>query len=234
LVLLSKNRRDCAHDERQIQYVAKLLQVRKGDPVELERLFPGMQAGERWKWIAELNRVRALTAPFDLASVKGLHLPRYETVQTYARFDAADESALVHFLGQSNAGVLLDILNNAEPPKDTDTASVLAAPHRAERTSLTHERSNPSEAVASSEQDPNGTHDSNVRSAAPRVIRSTVLRRATEGIAGVIGNVCGVFLRAVFGARCPPRIVVTPSRQSRWAYLLEPLSRRDPRDRVDT
>lgn len=116
LVLLSKNRGDCAIDEPQIQFVAKLLRVRRAYPHELDTLFPDVGAGERWKWIAELYWVRALTTPFDLKSVEGLDWRRYKTVQGYARFDNPDAHALLDHLGRTNATVLLDIINNAEPP----------------------------------------------------------------------------------------------------------------------
>ena len=127
LVLLSKNRGDCAIDEPQIQFVAKLLRVRRAYPQELDALFPGVSAGERWKWIAELYWVRALTTPFDLSSVKGLDWKRYKTVQGYARFDEADSNALIDHLARANAAVLLDILNNAEPPDDADKSRIAEA-----------------------------------------------------------------------------------------------------------
>src|SRR5687767_1938865 len=65
-VLLSKNRSDCRDSEKQIQYVAKVLTRRRAAEGELNRLFPGVGAGERWKCIVELYWGRRLSKPFNL------------------------------------------------------------------------------------------------------------------------------------------------------------------------
>jgi hypothetical protein len=115
-VLLSKNKADCAQLERQIQYVAKLLTIRRGTAQELEGLFPNVRAGARWNYVAELYWRKPLLKPFNLSQVPGFNYKRYNTVQGFAKLDDADALALVPYLARTNAEVLLDLLNNAERP----------------------------------------------------------------------------------------------------------------------
>ena len=72
-VLLSKNREDCALLEKQVQYVAKLLAVRPATAEELDRLFPGVCAAERWQHVVELYWLRPLLSPFNLSQVPKLN-----------------------------------------------------------------------------------------------------------------------------------------------------------------
>src|SRR5688572_21067239 len=81
LILLSKNREDCAMTEKQVQTVAKLQRVRPATATELDEFFPGVRASERWKYIVQLYWVRPLPAPFNLSSVSGFNAKRYGTVQ---------------------------------------------------------------------------------------------------------------------------------------------------------
>jgi len=116
LVLLSKNRQDCRNGEGQIQYLAKLLSVEPATAAELEQYFPGVNAGERWKYVARLYWSRPLEHAFSLFHVDGLNHRRYDTVQEFARVDAGDELLLLDFLCRSNPKTVLDFLSNAEPP----------------------------------------------------------------------------------------------------------------------
>src|SRR6266853_2306499 len=93
LVLLSKNKEDCALLERQVQAVAKLDQVRTATASELEEFFPGVAASARWKYAVELYWMRPLASPFNLAGIKGFNYKRYATVQGFARIDPGDDLA---------------------------------------------------------------------------------------------------------------------------------------------
>lgn len=115
LVVLSKNREDCASTESQIQCLAKLLRVRAATPSELDERFPNEAADKRWKYIVELYWSRRLDRPFNLSQVRGFNYRRYDTVQNFARLDSPDEQAFFDHLIRSNPRIVVDFLN-AEPP----------------------------------------------------------------------------------------------------------------------
>ncbi|MBK6489490.1 MAG: hypothetical protein IPF98_22135 [Gemmatimonadetes bacterium] len=94
-VLLSKNRDDCAMLEKQVQHVAKLLEVRKATPAELELLFPTVNAGTRWDNVVRLYWRRELSVPFNLSEVSGLNEKFYRTVQGFSRLKDADAICVV-------------------------------------------------------------------------------------------------------------------------------------------
>lgn len=104
--------------ERQVQAVAKLRCVRRATATELETWFPGVRAADRWKYAVELYWVRSLPAPFNLRSALGMKEKRYRTVQGFAMFDDGDDLSVVMHLAKTNAEILLDIVNNADPEAD--------------------------------------------------------------------------------------------------------------------
>lgn len=115
-VLLSKNREDCSMLEKQIQHVAKLLEVRKATREELEGLFPAVEAGQRWENVVRLYWCRQLPVPFNLSEVPGLNEKFYRTVQGFSRLKDADAICVVQYLGKTNEQLILDFINNAAPP----------------------------------------------------------------------------------------------------------------------
>lgn len=125
LVVLSKNREDCAPTEAQIQQLAKLLCVEPASPEELDEDFAGVSAGERWHYRAFLYWSSPLDRPFNLSQVEGLHYRRYNTVQNFARFEPDDAMALLNHLDRTNQRVILDFINRAEsgPPQSEESPS---------------------------------------------------------------------------------------------------------------
>lgn len=119
-ILLSKNRADCGMTERQVQYAAKLLDVREATNQELAKWFPGVQAGQRWRYAISLYWVKPFRRPFNLTEVPGFNAKRYNTVQGYAKLDKADEMAMLTFLIDTNADLLIDVINNAVHPDELD------------------------------------------------------------------------------------------------------------------
>jgi hypothetical protein len=69
IVLISKNRQDCALGEKQIQYVARLATIRPLRAGEAELLWPGNEG--RWKYLVNFRHTRRLVHPFDLQEVLG-------------------------------------------------------------------------------------------------------------------------------------------------------------------
>ena len=89
-ISLSKNRADCVLTECQIQRVAKVQDVRAATPAELEELFPNVEAGQRWRFIARMYWVKRLDKPFNLSRVRGLNYKRYDTVVDFASMRLGD------------------------------------------------------------------------------------------------------------------------------------------------
>lgn len=117
LVLLSKNRADCRPSEKQIRFAAKIRDVRDARPAELEQLFPGVGADERWKSAIRLYNVCELERPFDLNEVTGFNAKHFRPVQGFSRLRESDMAALFQFLVATNPKLIIDMLN-AEAPDE--------------------------------------------------------------------------------------------------------------------
>jgi hypothetical protein len=120
VVFLSKNREDCRLGERQIRFAARIRDIRPARPSELESLFPGVSAEERWKSVIRLYCVREIQNPFDLAQIKRFNAKHYSTVQGFARVRPDDARPLLEFLAQTNPQLILDMLNAEGPEDDLD------------------------------------------------------------------------------------------------------------------
>lgn len=118
LVLLSKNKADCANTEKQIQNVGKILRLHP--TADLESMFPGVHAEERWTAAVQLYWVRPLEQPFNLSDINGFGWLRYQTVQDYAAFSDEDEKLIVQYLCDTNPVLVMDILNNAVAPGEEE------------------------------------------------------------------------------------------------------------------
>jgi hypothetical protein len=115
-VLLSKNRADCRDTEKQVQYIAKVLEVQPATPAQLDELFPGVGAGRRFRYTIKLYWVKPLPQPFNLSGITGFKAKRYNTVQDFAKLDNEDAQALFRHLVATNSDVVLDVVNNVERP----------------------------------------------------------------------------------------------------------------------
>jgi hypothetical protein len=120
LVLLSKNREDCALLERQIQYLAKIVGYREATAEEVERHFPHVAGGERWTTLVRLHWCQRLNAPFNLKTVLGVEAERYDTVQNFAKIDVPHEQAIVKYVIESNPAIVLSFLDSPAPQDDDD------------------------------------------------------------------------------------------------------------------
>jgi hypothetical protein len=117
-VLLSKNREDCRLTEKQIQHVAKVLEVRPATAAELEASFPGVDAGSRFRFVVRLYWLERLDHPFNLADIQGVNFRRYDPVQDFARLDDDDERLVVKHMIQTNGRIVLSYLNRDDVPAE--------------------------------------------------------------------------------------------------------------------
>ena len=104
LVLVSKNRADCAHGEKQIQYVMKIRNIRGLHPGEAESLWPGNEG--RWKYLVDCYDTHALGAPFNLRDVLGERANAYDPVMTHKKVTRADEQRLLDHLRRQDSVAL--------------------------------------------------------------------------------------------------------------------------------
>lgn len=115
LVLLAETRDQKRTLHKQVQYLAKILDIRTPKDGELERLFPGVGAADRWHHVVDLYWARPLPEPFNLQEVAGLDHAAFRTVQQFKRLADAEAMAVFKFLCDRNASVVLDFINHADP-----------------------------------------------------------------------------------------------------------------------
>jgi hypothetical protein len=121
-VLLSKNRSRSSWYERQVQHVARIRAIRPASPEELDRLYPGVNAGQRWNYVVELYAVTPLARQLDLHQVHGLDDKRFQTVQTFAEFTEEESGAIGSYLIAREPGVVCALLNSDPAEEGQATA----------------------------------------------------------------------------------------------------------------
>ncbi|MEO7646839.1 MAG: hypothetical protein ABIV11_01195, partial [Gemmatimonadaceae bacterium] len=98
LVILGEKRDPRRTLHKQVQYLAKMIRARPAKPGELEALFPGVGAEQRWKDLVELYWARPLSAPFNLFQVDGFDYSAFRNVQTFKRLSESDAQAVFQHL----------------------------------------------------------------------------------------------------------------------------------------
>ena len=96
LVLVSKNRSDCARAERQIQYTMELKAIRPLQPGEAESLWPGSEG--RWKYLIQCEATRRLAQPFNLHDVLGAEALPYGPIMTFVRLSPTHARRIREYL----------------------------------------------------------------------------------------------------------------------------------------
>lgn len=92
LVLISKNKRDCLHGERQIQYIMAIKNIRPMRIGESEKYWPGSEG--RWRYLVELSDTKQLPRPFNLDEVLGGESKEYSSAVTFANLSAEHENKI--------------------------------------------------------------------------------------------------------------------------------------------
>ena len=101
LVLVSKNKADCQWNERQIQYLMTLVDVRSLRPGEAQVYWPGFEG--RWQYLAECTDVRRVSPPFDMVEILGEGAREYRQVMTFKKLKPQHESLVLQWLKRSAA-----------------------------------------------------------------------------------------------------------------------------------
>jgi hypothetical protein len=95
LVLVSKNKTDCHHREKQIQYTMKLRDVRPLLRGEAEKYWPGTDG--RWKYLIVCHGTTAIQ-PFNLEDVLGEEYEAYSPIMTFKKVSPDHERKIEGYL----------------------------------------------------------------------------------------------------------------------------------------
>ena len=97
IVLLSKNKGDLEPGEKQIQYIASMVDVRRLRPGEAESYWGAKYEG-KYEWLIELSDITQLAQQFNLADAIGSGAADYWGVRAFKRLDTLHEVKVERFL----------------------------------------------------------------------------------------------------------------------------------------
>jgi len=101
LVLVSKNMKDLRGDEKQIQYIMKIEDIREATDDEIEKYWPGNKG--RWKYIVDCYDTVKLDDSFNLKDdVLGSEVKRYDPIVTFGKIKQEHEIKIRDFLDSMN------------------------------------------------------------------------------------------------------------------------------------
>ncbi|MDH5298062.1 MAG: hypothetical protein OEV91_03505 [Desulfobulbaceae bacterium] len=96
IILISKNKNDCNHREKQIQYTMRLDDIRPLKPGESDKYWPGTEG--RWKYLVLCENTKLINQPFNLKDIFDEDSKLYRTVQLYRKFDHEHEEIVEDYL----------------------------------------------------------------------------------------------------------------------------------------
>jgi hypothetical protein len=96
IVLVSKNKRDCTPNEKQISFTMRLNTIRKTTDYEIEKYWPG-NAG-RWDYIVDCTGTEPVPTPFNLADILGAASQAYNAAISYRKVEPHHEALIVPLL----------------------------------------------------------------------------------------------------------------------------------------
>jgi antitoxin MazE len=95
-VLLSKNKKDCMPNEKQILYIAVIEDIRPIQKGEADKYWKGTEG--RWNYIVEIGNVEKLSNPFDLEDVLGDEASIYRPVVCFKNIEENHASLILPYL----------------------------------------------------------------------------------------------------------------------------------------
>jgi len=97
LVLISKNKKDCKKEEKQIQYIMRLDDIRKLRKGEIEKYWPGNDK-DRWKYLIIFNKTINIDQPFNLIDLLGKDSISYHPIMTCKKIEPDHEKVIQKYL----------------------------------------------------------------------------------------------------------------------------------------
>ena len=105
IILISKNRKDCRKDEKQIQHIMYLDEMRPTSHQEIEKYWPNNFG--RWKYIAICSKSTKLQKPFDLDDIIEYNkLLPYKNITPAMKIHSEHEDTIFNHLRSINACLL--------------------------------------------------------------------------------------------------------------------------------
>lgn len=96
IVLVSKNKADCAPNEKQISFTMRISTIRETTDEEIEKYWPGN--AERWNYIIDCTGTEPVPKPFNLGDVLGDALKAYNAVMTFRKVEPEHEELILLLL----------------------------------------------------------------------------------------------------------------------------------------
>lgn len=96
IALISKNKVDCSKNEKQIQYIMEIEQIRPLRPGESEKYWSGTEG--RWKYLVIGRNMKQISKPFNLEEVIGDRARLYGPVVTFKKVELEDEKRICDYL----------------------------------------------------------------------------------------------------------------------------------------
>ncbi len=100
IVLLSKNKGDLEPGEKQIQYIARIVDVRRLRPGEAEAYW-GVEYEGKYEWLIELSDICQLAEQFNLSDAIGSGAEDYWGVRSFKRLGFLHEVKIERLLEES-------------------------------------------------------------------------------------------------------------------------------------
>jgi hypothetical protein len=102
IILISKNRNYCKPEEKQIQHMMFLDQIRRTNDKEFEKYWPNNKG--HWKYIADCFKPVILQKPFNILEIVGQeYFHDYGRVQTSKKISPKHENLILNYLKSINA-----------------------------------------------------------------------------------------------------------------------------------
>jgi hypothetical protein len=96
IVLVSKNKQDCASTEKQISFTMRLRTIRETTDAEINDYWPGNPG--RWNYIVDCTGTEQVPKPFNLSEILGEAARIYDAVMTFRKVDAEHEALIAPLL----------------------------------------------------------------------------------------------------------------------------------------
>lgn len=102
IVLVSKNKVDCGPNEKQIQFIMRIHEIRRIFGGEADKYWPG--TASKWRWLVEGRDGIKVPVPFDLGDlIEEDRVALYKNTRVFCRVRPEDETVILSHL--KNMGI---------------------------------------------------------------------------------------------------------------------------------
>lgn len=120
IVLVSKNKNALVGDEKQIQYIMKIKEVRKASQEEIAIYWPNNIG--RWDFVADCYETSKLALPFNLDDLLGTDAKKYQPVMVFTKLSPEHDEIVTQYLNKDQS--LYNITNFDKTHDDNDMVPI--------------------------------------------------------------------------------------------------------------